>query len=63
MTSTTPIETGWPHVHVVCRVTREREIRRRGQSVSTSCVQVYYVGSFAANQYTPEQVMGLNRGH
>lgn len=63
MVATTPVETGWPHTHVVCRVTRQREVRRRGQTVGTSCEQAYYVGSFAANRYTPEQVLGLIRGH
>jgi predicted transposase YbfD/YdcC len=63
MVSTTPIETGWPHTHLVCRVTRQREIRRRGLSVSTSCEQVHYVASFAASRYTPEQVLELIRGH
>jgi predicted transposase YbfD/YdcC len=63
MVSTTPVETGWPHTHVVCRVTRQREIRRRGQTVGSSCEQVYYVGSFALATYTPEQVLALSRGH
>lgn len=63
MAPTTPIETGWPHTHIVCRMTRQRETQRRGQTVSTSCEQVYYVGSFAATRYTPEQVLGLVRGH
>ena len=63
MVSTTPVETGWPHTHVVCRVTRQRDTRRRGQTVSSSSEPVYYVGSFAATTYTPEQVLGLVRGH
>jgi predicted transposase YbfD/YdcC len=63
LVSTTPVETGWPHTHVMCRVTRQRETRRRGQTVDSSCQQVYYVGSFAASTYTAEQVLGLSRGH
>ena len=63
MVSATPVATGWPHTHVVCRVTRQRETRRRGETVSTSSEQVYYVASFAATRYTPEQVLGLIRGH
>jgi len=63
MISTTPAETDWPHTHTVCRVTRRREVRRRGQTVKTSCEQVCYVASFAATTYTPEKVLGLVRGH
>ena len=63
MVPTTPVETHWPHTHVVCRVTRQRQTRRREQTLATSCEQAYYVGSFAANTYTPEQVLGLIRGH
>jgi len=63
MVPTTPIETGWPHTHLGCRVTRQRDTRRRGLSVGTSCEQVYYVATFAASRFTPEQVLGLVRGH
>ena len=63
MTATTPTETGWPHTHTVCRATRSREIRRRGQTVSTSLEQAFYVGSFAVTTYSPEQVLKLIRGH
>lgn len=63
MTATTPFETGWPHTHTVCRATRRREIRRRGQTVSTSIEEVFYVASFAAPTYAPEDVLKLIRGH
>lgn len=63
MAPTSPLETGWPHTYTVCRVTRQRERRRRGQTVGTSREQVYYVGSFAASTYSPEQLLGLIRGH
>lgn len=63
MISTTPAETNWPHTHTVCRVTRRREVRRRGLTVKTSCEQVCYVASFAATTYTPEQVLKRIRGH
>jgi predicted transposase YbfD/YdcC len=63
MTSTTPVQTDWPHTHTVCRVTRQREVRRRGQTVNTSCEQVCYIASFAATTHTPEQVLNLVRGH
>ena len=63
MTATTPAQTDWPHTHTVCRVTRQREVRRRGQTVSTSCEQVCYIASFAATTHTPEQVLNLVRGH
>ena len=63
MTATTPTETGWPHTHTVCRATRSREIRRRGQTVSTSTEEVFYVASFAATTYAPDDVLKLIRGH
>lgn len=63
MVPATPVETGWPHTHVVCRVSRQRETRRRQQTVSTSCEQAYYVGSFAASTHTPQRVLELIRGH
>lgn len=63
MAPTSPVETGWPHTHVVCRVTRDRETVRRGQAVSRSREQVYVVGSFPANSRTPEEVLKLTRGH
>ena len=63
MTSTTPARTDWPRTHTVCRVTRQRDVRRGGQTVSTSCDQVCYVASFAATTHTPEQVLELVRGH
>jgi len=63
MAPTSPVETRWPHTHVVCRVTRQRETRRRGQTVGTSSEEVFYVGSFAATTYTPEQVLKLIRNH
>ncbi len=63
MVSTTPVQTDWPHTHTVCRVTRQREVRRRGQTVSSSCETVCYVASFAATTHTPEQVLNLVRGH
>jgi predicted transposase YbfD/YdcC len=63
MISTTPAQTDWPHTHTVCRVTRKREVLRRGQTVSTSSEQVCYVASFAATTHTPEQVLNLTRGH
>lgn len=63
MARTSPVETGWPHTHVVCRVTRDRETVRRGQTVSRSCEQVYFVGSFPATSRTPEEVLKLIRGH
>jgi predicted transposase YbfD/YdcC len=63
MAPTSPVETGWPHTHVVCRVTRDRETVRGGQTVSHSHDQVLYVGSFAATTYSPAQTLELTRGH
>jgi len=63
MAHTSPVETGWPHTHVVGRVTRDRETVRGGESVSHSHEQVYFVGSFPETSRTPEQVLELTRGH
>lgn len=58
-----PEQTGWPHTHVACRVTRQRQKIRRGEIVETSHEKAIYVGSFAANTYSPAQVLQLIRGH
>jgi predicted transposase YbfD/YdcC len=63
MASASPEETGWPHTHVACRVTRDRDTVRRGEIVSHSHEQVYFVGSFAETSRTAEQVLQLIRGH
>jgi len=63
LVSTSPTETKWPHTHTVCRVTREREVVRRGQTVNRSREEALYVGSFAATSYSPEQVLHLTRAH
>ena len=63
MAPTSPVEPGWPHTHVVCRVTRDRETVRRGETVRHSHVQVYFVGSFPETSRTPEQALELIRGH
>jgi predicted transposase YbfD/YdcC len=63
MAPATPVQTGWPHTHTVCRVTRQRETRRRGQTIDNSREQVYYVASFPATTYTAAQVLKLVRGH
>jgi predicted transposase YbfD/YdcC len=60
---TSPIETGWPHTHVACRVTRDTEIMRRGEVVGERHEQVFYVGSFATTTYTAEKTLGMTRGH
>jgi len=58
-----PTQTKWPHTHTVCRVTRDREVIRRGQTVEHSHEEALYVGSFAATTYRPEQVLHLTRAH
>lgn len=58
-----PWQTGWPHTHVACRITRERRQLRRGKTVQQSLEHFYYVGSFAADRYSPEEVLSLIRGH
>jgi len=58
-----PAQTGWPHTHTACRVIRERQQIRRGQTVGESREQVIYIGSFAADTYSPERVLALIRGH
>lgn len=63
MAATSPVDTGWPHTHTVCRVTRDREVRRRGETVSQSQETALYVASFPATAHAPEHVLGLIRGH
>ena len=63
MMSTSPIQTQWPHTHTVCRVTRDREVVRAGQTIDQSHEEALYVASFASTTYTPEQVLHLARSH
>lgn len=62
--STTPAEAGWPHAHTICRVTRSREVLRRGEVIDSSeGTQSLYVASFPTVRYSPEEVLQLSRGH
>ena len=63
MAPISPAKTGWPHTHTACRVTRERQLIRRGQTVETSHEQVLYIASFSADSRSPEEVLKLVRGH
>jgi len=58
-----PWQTGWPHVHTVCRVTRIRKQIRRGKIVKESTVIVHYAASFSAYKYTPGRVLRFARQH
>ncbi len=58
-----PWQSGWPHTHTACRITRERQRIRRGKIVETSHEQVIYIGSFAIDVHSPEKVLELSRGH
>ena len=63
MASILPCQTAWPHTHTACRITRERQLIRKGKRVETSHEQVIYVGSFAVDVHSPGNVLGLSRGH
>jgi predicted transposase YbfD/YdcC len=63
LAGTSPVETGWPHVHSVCRVARRRQQLRRGQVVSDSSDVSHYVCSFNVNTHTAERVLRFSRGH
>jgi len=63
MVPTSPVQTGWPHVHTVCRVTRERDMRRRGESIDFSRKETLYACSFNAATRSAEDVLQLIRGH
>jgi len=63
MAAILPAQTGWPHTHTACRVIRERQQIRRGQIVGESRETAVYIGSFAADTYSPERVLALVRGH
>jgi len=60
---TPPGNTGWPNTFAACRVTRDAEHMRRGEVVKTTHEQALYVGSFATTTYSPEEILGLTRGH
>lgn len=63
MVPLSPMETGWPHTHVACRVERDRQLLRRGELVGHTHEVSHYVGSFHANARSPEEVLKLVRGH
>ena len=58
-----PWQTGWPHTHTACRVTRKRSKIRRKEIISESFEEVIYVGSFPIDRYTPDKVLSFSRGH
>lgn len=63
MAPASPIQTAWPHTHAVCRVIREREVRRAGQTVGYSREVALFAGSFSAATHSAERVLKLTRGH
>lgn len=63
MVPISPIETGWPHTHLACRVERERQLLRRGEVVEHTYEQSFYVATFAATTHEPERVLLFIRGH
>jgi len=63
MVPLSPIETGWPHTHVACRVERDRQLLRRGEVVEHTHEVSHYVGSFPMTSREPQQALQLIRGH
>ncbi len=60
---TSPIDTNWPHTHTVCRVTRDRQLVRRGELISQSHETSMYVASFSSSTFPPERIAKMIRGH
>jgi predicted transposase YbfD/YdcC len=58
-----PSESGWPHTHVACRITRIREIVRKNIVIHESKEKVFYAGSMNAFSRSPEEFLKLSRGH
>lgn len=58
-----PLETGWPHTYVACRIERDRELLRRGETVGHTHELSFYVGSFPVTSRQPDRVLQLVRGH
>jgi hypothetical protein len=63
MVPLSPLETGWPHTHLACRVERDRELLRRGQVIAHTHEVSYYAGSFPVTAREPRTVLQLTRGH
>jgi len=53
MVPLSPMETGWPHTHVACRVERDRQLLRRGEVIGHTHQVSHYVGSFHADAREP----------
>jgi len=58
-----PMETGWPHTYLGCRVERDRQLVRRGEVVGHTHDLSLYVASFPVTSREPKQVLQLIRGH
>jgi hypothetical protein len=63
MAPISPVQTGWPHTHVACRVSRYVEKLRREEVVECTEDHSLYVASFPSEAHTPERVLGFIRGH
>ncbi len=63
MVPLSPVESGWPHTQVVCRVERDRRVLRRCEVVDHGHEVAYYVASFPADSRDPFQALQLVRQH
>lgn len=58
-----PTDTDWPHTYLACRVNRDRQLLRRGETIAHSEEQSLYVASFPVTAYTPAQILQFIREH
>lgn len=58
-----PLETGWPHTYLACRVTRVRHQLRRSEVVDHAEEQAFYVASFPVTHHSANKVLQFIRGH
>jgi predicted transposase YbfD/YdcC len=59
----TPEQTNWPHTYKAAMLTRQRDIIRQGETISSGSETTYWVSSHQGDKINAEQLLGMARGH
>ena len=58
-----PQQSGWPHTYKAAKLTREREIIRKGKVIDDQPETTYLVSSHKGNNINAKRLLDLSRGH
>jgi len=58
-----PQKTSWPHTFKAARLTRKRDLIRKGQTVRSGSETVYLVSSHQGNTIGPKKLLEIARNH